>query len=119
MTYEIGIDVVDVNNFRKSIERTKPLKHKLFTEYEINYCKNKGIEHLASRFAAKEAFFKACNIEKLDWKGIEIRNLKSGKPIIRLSRKIKTKLNLKSIKITLSQTRKNAAAFVMMDYTKK
>ena len=119
MPYEIGIDIVEVDDFRKSIERTKPLKHKLFTEYEINYCKNKGIEHLASRFAAKEAFFKACNMEKLDWKGIEIINLKSGKPAIRLSRKIKAKLSLKSIKITLSQTRKNAAAFVMVDYTKK
>lgn len=119
MPYEIGIDIVEVNDFRKSIERTKPLKHRLFTEYEINYCKNKGMEHLASRFAAKEAFLKACNIEKLDWKDIEIRNLKSGKPVIRLNGKIKAKLSFKSIKISLSQTRKNAAAFVMVDYTKK
>lgn len=119
MSYEIGVDLVDVSNFKKSIERTKPLKNRLFTRYEIDYCKKIGIEHLASRFAAKEAFFKACNIKKMSWKDIEIRNLKSGKPIIRLNEKIKTKLSLKSIKVSLSQTRKNAVAFVTVDYTKK
>jgi len=119
MSYEIGVDIVEVDNFKKSIERTKSLKRKLFTDYEINYCKNKGIEHLASRFAAKEAFFKACNIDKLDWKDIEVRNIKSGKPIIILSRKIKVKLKLDSVKVSLSQTKKNAIAFVVLDYSKK
>jgi len=119
MTYEIGIDLVDVSNFKKSIERTKPLKHRLFTKYEIDYCKNRGIEHLASRFAAKEAFFKACNLRKLSWKDIEIRNIKSGKPVIILSKKIKAKLSFKSVKVSLSQTGKNAMAFVIINYTKK
>ena len=119
MSYEIGVDIVDVEVFKKSIKRTKLLEHRLFTRYEIDYCKRRGVEHLASRFAAKEAFFKASKIRKLSWKDIEIRNLKSGKPIIRLSEKIKTKLSFRFIKISLSQTKKNAIAWVIVDYTKK
>ena len=91
----------------------------IFTEYELESCKGRGTEHLATRFAAKEAFFKACNIDKFEWKDIEVRNLKSGSPTIRLSENINSKLSFKFIKISLSQTRRNAIAFVMLDYTKK
>ena len=119
MSYEMGIDLVDVDDFRKSIERTKTLKHRLFTRYEIDYCKNRGVEHLASRFAAKEAFFKACGITPMSWKDIEVGSLKNGEPVLKISDKLKEKIRFESIKISLSQTRRNAIAFVMLDYSKK
>ena len=116
MPHKIGIDLVDVDDFSKSIKRTKSLKQRLFTKFEIEYCRNRGIEHLASRFAAKEAFFKAFNVRDMSWNDVEIQNLKSGKPIIRLSKKIKTKLSFLSIQVSLSQTKNNAIAIVIADY---
>ena len=116
---QIGIDIVDVADFKRSINRTKSLKYKLFTSHEIDYCRKKGLEHLASRFAAKEAFFKACNAGGISWKDVEIRNIESGKPEIVLGKKAKSRFNFSLIEVSLSQTGKNAVAVVLVDYSKK
>ena len=73
----IGIDVVDIDRFKASLERTPGLLEKLFTEAE----RSKAIASLAARFAAKEALAKALNAGKgLSWHEAEIVNLESGKP---------------------------------------
>ena len=60
----IGIDVVDIDRFKASLERTPGLLEKLFTEGE----RSKPIASLAARFAAKEALAKALNAGKgLAW----------------------------------------------------
>lgn len=114
MSYKIGIDLVDVKQFKKSVERAKSLKQRLFTKHELEYCKNRPIEHLASRFAAKEAFFKAGNIKNLPWKDVEVKNLKSGKPIINLSKK--EKLKYRNIEVSMSHTKENAIALVLIEH---
>ena len=93
----LGVDIVDVKDFEKRINRTKSLANRLFTEHEIDYCKKRGVEHLASRFAAKEAFAKAANLNHLNWKDVEVRNSQTGKPYFNLSKEIKNKLRIKSI----------------------
>ena len=71
----IGIDVVDIDRFKSSLERTPGLSEKLFTEAE----RNKPIASLAARFAAKEALAKALNAGKgLYWQEAEVVNLESG-----------------------------------------
>src|SRR3989338_11265148 len=110
MRPSIGIDIVDVEDFRKRISKTKPLGKRIFTDYELDYCKNKGIEHLAARFAAKEAFKKASGIEKLSWNDAELKNLPDGKPIMAISSKIKKKLKQKHIEISLTHTKTTAGA---------
>jgi phosphopantetheine--protein transferase-like protein len=62
--YGIGIDIVEVARFENW--HTKPLTHlkKIFTTIELNDCFERYSEKtyplfFASRFAAKEAFFKA------------------------------------------------------------
>jgi holo-[acyl-carrier protein] synthase len=55
----IGIDVVDIERFAESIERTPALVEKLFTPAE----RTKSTASLAARFAAKEALYKALSPE--------------------------------------------------------
>lgn len=55
MIIGIGIDVVDVERFKETLERTPRMIEKLFHERE----RDMPIESLAARFAAKEAIAKA------------------------------------------------------------
>ena len=73
----IGIDVVDIERFSQSLERTPSLREKLFTPAE----QAKPIHSLAARFAAKEALAKALNAgHGLSWHEAEVINHESGKP---------------------------------------
>ncbi len=74
----IGIDVVNIDRFKTSLERTPGLVEKLFTKAE----KANSVSSLAGRFAAKEALAKALNASRnLSWLEAEILNLESGKPV--------------------------------------
>jgi holo-[acyl-carrier protein] synthase len=78
MIVGVGIDVVDVNRFEQSLQRTPGLGQKLFTEVE----RIKSIQSLAARFAAKEALIKALNADNgISWHEAEVVNLESGKPV--------------------------------------
>jgi holo-[acyl-carrier protein] synthase len=73
----VGIDVVDINRFKQSLERTPGLELKLFTEAE----RIKSIQSLAAKFAAKEALVKALNAKNgILWHEAEVVNLEGGKP---------------------------------------
>ena len=58
----IGVDVVKVDRLVQSLERFgERMEKRLFTEGELEYCRRHKdpLPHLAARFAAKEAAFKA------------------------------------------------------------
>jgi holo-[acyl-carrier protein] synthase len=58
----IGVDVVKVERLVHSLERFgERMEKRLFTEGELEYCRRHAdpAPHLAARFAAKEAAFKA------------------------------------------------------------
>ena len=58
----IGVDVVKVERLVQSLERFgKRMEARLYTDAELEYChRHKDpLPHLAARFAAKEAAFKA------------------------------------------------------------
>jgi len=62
----------------------------LFTERELAYCagKRRRHEHLAARFAAKEAVLKALGtglVRRMRWTDVEVVNDGSGRPRVRLS----------------------------------
>lgn len=87
MIYGIGIDIVHIPKFKKALERWKDkLKNRLFTSNELTYCEKRKFseQHLAARFAAKEAFLKALG-ERKKFGEIEVANNSDGKPIIRIS----------------------------------
>ena len=60
----IGIDLVDIERFRLSLERTPSMRTRLFTAVELEYVAPKAdpIPSLAARFAAREAVMKALGV---------------------------------------------------------
>ncbi len=82
MIVGLGIDVVDVSRFARSVERTPTLVTRLFTAAE------RAAEHaerLAARFAAKEALAKALGAPPgLRWHDAEVRTAADGSPQLEL-----------------------------------
>ncbi len=83
MILGIGVDITEVNRLKKAVEKWgAAFLSRVFTEEELTNAKTRGslYQHLAGRFAAKEAIFKALGDANLSWKDVEILNDKEGKP---------------------------------------
>lgn len=81
-----GIDLIEVSRFStQSPEIRARFINRVFTEAEQDYCKGQD-QHLAGRFAAKEAVSKAlgCGIGTISWQEIEILNDELGMPVLHL-----------------------------------
>lgn len=91
MIIGIGQDICDVKRIESTINRFGDrFKNRIFTEEEINKCESRSnsIDSYARRFAAKEACSKALGTgfrKGVFYKDIEVVNLKSGKPTIKLN----------------------------------
>ena len=81
MIIGIGVDIIEVGRVQKAVERNPRFVDRVFTPDEIAYAEGKRsrFQHLAARFAAKEAFFKAIG-RRLHWTDVETVNLPSGQP---------------------------------------
>ncbi len=78
-----GVDITEVSRLRKAVEKWgDSFLARIFTKEELDNAKTRGspYQHLAGRFAAKEAVFKALGDSKLNWKEVQILNDKEGKP---------------------------------------
>jgi len=90
MIIGIGQDICDVNRIKSTINRFGDrFKNRVFTKNEIIKCEKrlKSIDSYARRFAAKEACSKALGTgfrSGVFYKDIEVINLPSGKPNIKL-----------------------------------
>jgi holo-[acyl-carrier protein] synthase len=74
----VGIDVVDLERFAESLERTPGLAERLFTPAEAAL----GMASLAARFAAKEALAKALGAPgDMAWHDAEVVSEDSGRPL--------------------------------------
>ena len=64
MIIGVGIDLVDIERFRRSLERTPSMRERLFTASELAYVAPKvdPVPSLAVRFAAREAVMKALGL---------------------------------------------------------
>ena len=62
--FGIGIDAVDIERFRRSLERTPSMRERVFTEHELAYVAPKidPVPSLAARFASREAVMKAMGL---------------------------------------------------------
>ena len=87
----IGIDVVQVDRIRGSIERFGArFEGRVFTPAELEYCRTHKdpMPHLAARFAAKEAVFKAIGTGLaggVRWKDAEVIQPGGRQPLLHLS----------------------------------
>lgn len=129
MVSGIGIDIVDVERVRQSLDRWGDRwAGKIFTDYEIERCGRGAGDHAqkyASRFAAKEAFFKAAlkpNDAKFFPKKIEIRTLESGAPEIVLAPGAFPELEESgdySVHVSISHEKNVAAGMVVIESASK
>lgn len=121
----IGIDIVEIKRLERTSKRWgKSFLEKVYTPAEIAYAFSKRYpyQHLAARFAAKEAIFKALGEVTTDfvgWKNIEILNDSYGKPSVHWhghAEKLRRKKRLKNAVISLSHTENYAVASAMLVY---
>jgi holo-[acyl-carrier protein] synthase len=80
----LGIDVVDIERLRASLERSPRLERRLFTDLELAYCRGTAdpVVSFAGTLAAKEAVIKALRLGPLvAWAlRVEISRADSGAP---------------------------------------
>jgi holo-[acyl-carrier protein] synthase len=90
MNISTGIDVVDVGRVERLLAAGPGLATTLFTARELAYSggRRRRTEHLAARFAAKEAVLKAIGTglgPRMSWTDIEIVNDVFGCPHVTLA----------------------------------
>jgi holo-[acyl-carrier protein] synthase len=113
----IGVDIENISRFQGlTIEKDASFLNKIFTEKELDYCFSLGnpAQHLAARYAGKEAVIKALStLERanLNYKEIEIVNDSRGIPCASIRKK--DAANLK-ILISLSHSQEAAVAFTIV-----
>ncbi len=82
-----GVDITEVTRLKRAVEKWgEAFLNRIFTEEELLNAKTRGslYQHLAGRFAAKEAVFKALGDVDLSWKDVQILNDKEGKPTCKI-----------------------------------
>ncbi len=124
MGIHCGVDMVEIQRIRESIERYgDSFVRKIFTDEEIKYCENRKsgrYESYAARFAAKEAVSKALGTglaKGVTLKGIEMINDAGGKPVVHLygsTLEQYKKMGGVSMDISLTHSRNYATAFAVI-----
>lgn len=105
-----GVDITEVSRIRKAVEKWgSDFLKRIFTQKELENAKTRGClyQHLAGRFAAKEAIFKAMNVKELNWKEFQILNDNEGKPYCEILSSRAKKLD---IHISISHVKSYAVA---------
>ena len=124
MIYGIGVDSVEICRVEKILERWKErFTVRVFSPFEIDYCKERfsPAMHYAVRFAAKESFLKSMGLGLgmgLHLTDIAIATDQRGKPEIRLTgtaAAMLSALGKVSVHVSLSHTRENATAMVILE----
>ncbi len=112
MVIGIGIDIIEIDRIKKSIDDYgDQFLQKIYTENEIKYCLSKQdkYQHLAARFAAKEAIYKAISSNwnsELSWQDMDIVNAPNGMPEVKFRGHLEKFLSKdKELKISMSHSR--------------
>ena len=118
MVKGIGVDIVEIEEMKKAIERSSNFINFAFTQKEIENGLNKNkYEYYASRFACKEAVFKALaplTDIKFEFRKIEILNHEDGSPYVNVDDyldNILVNCDVNNLKLSLSHSSLNAVAF--------
>lgn len=85
----IGVDAVDIERFRRSLERTPSMHQRLFTDGELAYVAPKAdpVPSLAARFASREAVMKAMGLGlgAFGFHDVWVDHLDSGEPLLNVT----------------------------------
>jgi holo-[acyl-carrier protein] synthase len=123
MVTGIGIDMVEVERIAEKISKEQGFRELVFSASEINYCEaaTNKYEHYATRFAAKEAFFKAIGTGWTNgtaFNEIEITHDEKGKPLLTLTGTTAVSMQQKgigTISVSLSHVKTMATAVVIIE----
>lgn len=128
MIIGIGIDLIEVKRIKGALKhpRNNFLK-RVFTAGEKSCAQSRGktkAEHLAARFAAKEAFLKAIQTgwgtrNSPLWQEIQVKTRAHGQPYLVLSGKAKRiakQLKINQTLLSLSHTKDYAIAIVILEH---
>ena len=85
----IGVDAVDIERFRLSLDRTPSMRTRLFTQVELDYVASKAdpVPSLAARFAAREAVMKAMGVGlgAFGFHDVWVERVESGLPVLKIT----------------------------------
>jgi holo-[acyl-carrier protein] synthase len=85
----IGVDAVDIERFRTSLERTPSMRERLFTQVELDYVAAKAdpVPSLAARFAAREAVMKTMGLGlgAFGFHEVWVERVPSGLPVLKVT----------------------------------
>lgn len=122
MIYGVGIDLVKIERMKEVVEKWgQRFLDRVFTKQEISYCYDKKDPYLslAARFAAKEALVKAIgSAGPVSLTDIEVVNIDTGKPFIKINGKLEDFFKEKSIKrahLSLSHEHEYGVACVVLE----
>lgn len=108
----LGTDIVQIKRIEAFSQKPGALE-RVFSAEEIAYSlarKNK-YQHLAVRFAAKEAVYKALPFDGVPFKNIQVTNLENGRPQVQV---LDPRADGLYILITLSHTSEYAVATALV-----
>ena len=116
----IGIDLVDIERFRTSLERTPSMRTRLFTETELAYVEPKAdpVPSLAARFAAREAVMKSLGLGlgAFGFHEVWVERADSGAPSLAVTgraRELADDAGVTSWHISLTHSATTAGAYVL------
>ncbi len=118
-----GVDLVEVKRFKTALKSGQAFMRRIFTKEELAYCKKKRMspQHLAARFAAKEAVAKAFGNRQnlaMQWKDVWVENSKDGQPHVKLAgdaKKLNNRYKVKRIHLSLTHTDQFAIAMAVLE----
>jgi len=114
----VGVDVVGVARLERVVGGDERRQASLFTPGELAYChgKRRCYEHMAARFAAKEAVLKAFGTgisQRMRWTDVEVVHGLAGRPHVALDGEVAEEAGrrgIAQIDVSLSHTREYAVA---------
>jgi holo-[acyl-carrier protein] synthase len=114
----VGIDLIEIERVRRTLDRHPGFRERCFTEAERDYCDSRPnpAQSYAARFAGKEAVGKAIGIGvRFTWKEIEIAG--RPKPGVRLSGRTRAaweRIGSGAIDLSMTHSRELAAAICVI-----
>jgi holo-[acyl-carrier protein] synthase len=116
----VGLDAVDIDRFRRLLDRRPGVVDRVFTPSEQELCTSRAdpVPGLAARFAAKEATMKALGVGlgAVGLRELEVVTSSSGAPSVVVSGRageLAEQLGVTSILVSLTHTGALAGAIVV------
>jgi len=118
----VGIDLVDIDRFRRSLERTPTMRNRLFTPIELDYVAPQvdDAASLAARFAAREAAMKALGLGlgAFGFQDVWVKRSDSGAPSLAVTgraEELATRAGVRSWHLSLTHSATTAGAYVVAE----